>query len=133
MELDSIRTMKKRISFLENRLAALKTAATAITPLMDGLPHGKARTSPPERFAVAIVDTEQELTATKAAYEENRARLADTIFERMEDNPTLLTILILRYVECLSFRKIASRVHYSLSRVFDLHTKAAAEYERCCG
>lgn len=132
MELDSIRTMKKRIATLETRLEALKTAATAITPLMDGLPHAKARTSPTERIAVALVDTEKELTAAQAAYEENRVKLAEKIFERMTDKPTQMTILILRYVECLSFRKIAERIHYSLSRVFDLHTKSAAEYERCC-
>ena len=118
----TVRELVKKIKETERRLEILRMAATNLVPIIDGMPHATFSQSRVEKIALKTVEAEQELTKLYAEQEPTKAKLADKIIG-MTDNTEFQTLLVLRYVECLSFREISRRIHYSLSRVFDLHDK----------
>ena len=121
-ELNSVRDLKKRIRDLETRLQTLRLSAENLVPILDGLPHSTEAKSRVEKLALEIVEKESELTALREQIILDKSRLADLILREVKD-PALQTLLILRYVECLSFRETARRMSYSLRHVFNVHER----------
>ena len=119
-ELNSCRAIKIRISTVSNHLAGLRVSAENLVPILDGMPHSKEAKSRVERIALEIIEDECELTALRSEYELAQARLTDKILLEVSD-PVIQTLLVLRYVECYSFRETARRINYSLRQVFRLH------------
>ena len=129
MKIDSVAVLRKKIAALEARLIDLRNLATATTKILDGMPHAKSRASPVERITVAIIETENELSAARSELQNLQPSLATAIIERVKA-PALATVLILRDVQCLSFRETARRMNYCLRNVFNLHASAVAEFEK---
>ena len=121
-ELNSVRKLKKRIRDLEWRLQALRTAADNIVPVLDGLSHSSEAKSRVEKIALDLIETERELNNSRAQIILTKSELADKILREVEDT-TLQTLLILRYVECLSFKETARRMHFTLRHLYRLHEK----------
>lgn len=121
-ELNSVRELRKKIRAVESRLQALKTNAENIVPILDGLPHAKTAQSKVERNALKIIESEQELETLRTELIQAKSALADKIMSQV-DEPNYQTLLVLRYVECLSFREIARRMHYTLRSVYRTHKK----------
>ena len=107
-ELNSVRDLKKRIRDLETRLQTLRLSAENLVPILDGLPHSTEAKSRVEKLALEIVEKESELTALREQIILDKSRLAD---------------LILRYIECLSFRETARRMKYGLRHIYKIHEK----------
>ena len=105
---------------MTNHLAGLRLSAENLVPILDGMPHSKEAKSRVERIALEIIEDECELTALWSEYELAQARLTDKILLEVSD-PVIQTLLVLRYVECYSFRETARRINYSLRQVFRLH------------
>ena len=119
-DLNSCRALQIRIGTVTNHLAGLRLSAENLVPILDGMPHSKEAKSRVERIALEIIEDECELTALRSEYELAQARLTDKILLEVSD-PVIQTLLVLRYVECYSFRETARRINYSLQQVFRLH------------
>ena len=130
-ELNGAREIKEKIRDVEKRiLPMLRADAENLVPIVDGLPHGTDIKSRVENIAVMIVEDERELSALNEKMTLARSELADKILREV-DEPILQTLLVLRYVECLSFKETARRMHFTLRYIFKLHTKFLKEF--ICG
>ena len=121
-ELNAVRELKKQIRDIERHLQALRLSAENLVPIPDGLPHSSEAKSRVEKIALMIVVDERELTSLNEEFLLAKAELLDKIL-RSVDEPSLQTLLVLRYVECLSFKEIARRMRFTLRHVFRLHEK----------
>ncbi|MBR6888699.1 MAG: hypothetical protein IKN16_09680 [Selenomonadaceae bacterium] len=121
-ELNSVRELKKRIRDLEKHLQALRLSAENIVPVLDGLPHSTEVKSRVEKIALRLVESERELTTLNEKLMLAKVHLLDKIL-RQVDEPALQTLLVLRYVECLSFKETARRMRITLRHLYRLHKK----------
>lgn len=129
MNLDSVRELREKISAAEIDLRDLRLLAETVpTAKIDGLPHCRQLGSRVETVAQKVVDAEEELARLKSECDELAAKLFDEIQRRI-NKPTTVLILTLRFVEGLSFRKIARRVNYTLRQVFRFCQAGVAEFE----
>ena len=103
--------------------ATFGTASENIVPILDGLPHAKTAQSKVERIALKIIESEKLIEDLQVEILNAKTKLIDFILERVEE-PNFQTLLVLRYVECLSFRETARRMHYCLRNIFSLHDDA---------
>lgn len=126
-ELNIVRELKKLLVKEEQRLNSLRINALNITPILDGLPHAKTAQSKVEKNALKIIESEQELETLRAELIQAKSVLADKIMTQV-DEPNYQTLLVLRYVECLSFREIARRMHFVLRNIFTLHDAALENF-----
>ena len=126
-ELNIVRELKKILTKEEQRLNSLRINALNITPVIDGLPHAKTAQSKVERNALRIIESEQEVETLRAEMVQAKSTLADKIMSQV-DEPNYQTLLVLRYVECLSFREIARRMHFVLRNLFNLHDAALENF-----
>ena len=126
-ELNIVRELKKILTKEEQRLNSLRINALNITPVIDGLPHAKTAQSKVERNALRIIESEQEVETLRAELIQAKSALADKIMSQV-DEPNYQTLLVLRYVECLSFREIARRMHFVLRNLFNLHDAALENF-----
>lgn len=119
-ELNRVRELNEKIRELERHLAALRSSAQNIVPVLDGLPHATDVKSKVETLALHIVNSEREL-------ETLRAEMCDAaihITTRIQNAPLKRaekTLLILRYVVCMNFRDIAFQMGKSDATTFRLH------------
>lgn len=121
-ELNSVRDLNKKIRDLECQLQTLRLSAENIVPILDGLPHATLAKSRVEKIALRTVATECELETLRAELLQAKSALADKIMAEF-DEPLFQTFLMLRYVECCSFKETAHRMHYGLRYVFKLNDK----------
>ena len=119
-EINKAREISKRIRELERQVTALHLSRDNIVPVLDGLPHATDIKSKVEKIALRIVEGERELDTLRGEFAQEKVRIATEIM-RNYVAPATQTLLILRYVSCLSFREIARRMHYGLRYVFKLH------------
>ena len=129
MKLSAVQDLKREIEHVKQQLESLRTAATVITPTLDGLPRSKATTSQVERFATRIVDVEQKLSVLAAECADASIELVNEIYNRVGDGAEC-AVLILRYVSCKTFAEIAASLSCSKSAVFRLHLRGKQEFER---
>ena len=122
VELNQVRELKKRIQAVERHLQALRMSAENLVPIIDGLPHAKEAKSRVEKIALMIVASEREIETFREEIIQTKSALADKILCEVEE-PTLQVLLVLRYVECLSFKDVARRMKSSLRHVYRLHEK----------
>ena len=121
-ELNVVRELKKKIRDVERHLQALRLSVENLVPILDGLPHSSETKSRVEKFALMIVADEHELIALNEKILLAKSELLDKILREV-DEPSLQTLLVLRYVECLSFKETARRMRFTLRHVFRLHEK----------
>ena len=122
-ELNSVRELKEKIRDLERHIAALRSSAQKLVPVLDGMPHATDVKSKVETLALQIVNSEQELETLRsemcAAAIHLTARIQNANLKRSEK-----TLLILRYVVCMNFRDIAFQMDKSDATTFRLHHDA---------
>ena len=119
-ELNVVRDLNKKIYDCRCQLETLRISAENLVPIIDGLPHAKQAKSRVEKIVLMIAENESELETLKAQIIQAKSDLADKITCNV-GTPTLQTLLILRYVECLSFKETARRMKSSLRHVYRLH------------
>lgn len=121
-ELNLVRELDKKKRDTERLLKALRISAENIVPIIDGLPHSTTIKSRVEKIALRAVETETKLEKLRGEIIQAKSDLADKIMSNFSE-PVIQTLLMLRYVECLSFRETARRMHYSLRHIFNIHDK----------
>ena len=129
-ELNVVRELKKQIRDLERHLQSLRISAENLVPILDGLPHSTEVKSRVEKLALMIIEDERELDTLREKILLAKSELLDKILREI-DEPSIQTLLVLRYVECLSFKETARRMHFTLRYIFKLHTKFLKEF--ICG
>ena len=112
MKLTSVREMKSELS---RRQASLQF-------LTETLPV------PSEALAPLIVDEEKEIARLQVELDAAASELSEEIKSRVT-NSAQRKILILRYVDCLSFKEVARRSRYSEGNCYHLHRKGKSAYE----
>ena len=122
-ELHAVRELKVKIKDIEKSLRTLRISADNLVPIIDGLPCAIEAKSRVEKIALMIVDRERELETLRNQLVSVKSTLANKIMSAF-DEPTVQTLLILRYIECLTFKDIARRMCFCLRYVFKLHNKA---------
>lgn len=121
-ELNAVRELNKKIRALETRLRDVRNSAENIVPILDGLPKAAFAKSRVEKTALKAVEVERELEALRGQLPLLKSDLANKIMAEV-DEPIRQTLLILRYIECLSFRETARRMRITLRHVFRVHEK----------
>lgn len=104
-ELSQLYYLKKEIKEQQRRLDELETAATACTAKITGLPSGRGISDKIGNYAAQIADLKGllDLNLKKCFYELNRL---DRYIQSVDDSQ-MRTILTLRYIQGLSWQKIA--------------------------
>lgn len=120
--LNAVRDLQKKIRNLERHVQDLRISVENIVPVLNGLPHSNETKSRVEKIALMIVDAERELDNLRGRLPEVQATLAETIMCEVDD-PLIQALLILRYVEGLTFKDISCRMKWGLRYIFKLHEK----------
>ena len=121
-ELNSVRDLQSRARDLKRHVDELRMSVENLVSLLDGMPHAKQLKSRVESLTLKIVEEERELEALREEILIAKSQLTELILNAT-DKPTVQTLLILRYVECLSFKETARRMKYGLRHIFKLHEK----------
>ena len=121
-ELNGVRELRDEICILERRLQELRMSVENLVPIIDGLPHATEAKSRVEKITLMIVANERELENLRERFTRLKSELVDKIMSQVS-TPILQTLLVLRYVECLSFKETARRMKSSLRHVYRLHEK----------
>ena len=127
MKLDTVRELDGKIRELERRLDSVKSSIFP-TPELDGQPRAKRHYSRIEKIASAIVDLERELAELRAEQISAKIDLIAALFERVR-HADEFKILILRYADCLPFKEIAERLHFSEARIYELHRRGVRDFD----
>ena len=120
--LNGVRDLQKKIRNLERHVQDLRISMDNIVPVLDGLPHSNMTKSRVEKIALMIVDAEHELDHLRGQLPEVQSTLAEVILREVDD-PLIQALLILRYVEGLTFKEISCRMKWGLRNIFKLHEK----------
>lgn len=125
-ELHGARELSKRIGELELHLALLRRRLTETTKLLDGLPKSTPPEPRIERILAVLLDEERELESCRQRLLIEAAKLTREICLRV-DKTLIREILLLRYVDCKSFRQIARELDISERTTFRLHRSGIAK------
>lgn len=109
-ELSQLYYLKKEIKEQQKRLEELETLATVCTAKITGMPHGTGINDKIGKYAVQIADLKGllDLNLKKCFYEFNRI---NRFIESVEDSEMRI-ILTLRYMQNLSWRRVAKTMNY---------------------
>lgn len=126
-ELTQLRTLGAEMVEQAETAAALWARATSVTQHISDMPGGGPRQDMADMVA-AMVDMDRETAERVAAY----SRLERDILARIcqiEDG-RYRRLLVLRYMEGLSWEDVAEAMSYSRVQTFRLHGQALVEYDR---
>ena len=115
---------KRRARAILNEIHDLKDLATKITVTFNDMPGGGGNTDKIGAIVANIVDLQSELAVqvkTMKAEQEIVQAVIDAV-----DDPDLRQLLILRYINGLTWEKIAVDMNYSWRHTFRLHGAALA-------
>lgn len=122
-ELNEVRGLRAELERELERQRSLETAINSFTATIDGMPRATECTSRTERLATLLVDTTDIIRTLNERILEVAVRLTERI---MQSDLTTheRDVLILRYVKCQSFNKIANETHLSRGYMFRVHSDA---------
>lgn len=135
-ELNEVRTLKKRITQVQQKLKALRDCIRPATvkytretnnkgesyTALDVMPKNKNTNSQTETLAVMLTDSEKELSALQKRLTETIPALTKKIQAELTDNIEQ-TLMIYRYVACEYFRDIGFKMGYSEQHIYYLHNR----------
>ncbi|MBE8950721.1 MAG: hypothetical protein SR3Q1_09020 [Quinella sp. 3Q1] len=115
-QLGEVRRLKAQLEDAEAELDYLR----GLTSRLKNMPRSLKVHSRVEELAIKRVDGEKILAKLREALDEAHDELTEKILSAPLSN-LARQILLLRYVDCLSFRKIARVTNYSLTSIFRIH------------
>lgn len=119
-ELYGVRLTNQRIRELEQHLNLLRSRIHPSTPPLDGQPHAQNLQSKVESLVLQILESTNELEGLKRQMLYLATELTQKIC-RLVTKPAVRTVLISRYVRCMSFNTITKEMHFSPPTTFRLH------------
>lgn len=126
-ELNSVFEVKAKIESERAKLETLRICSATVKPVeLSDLPKAKNQSSAVERFAVAIIETEQKILALQNELVEVAAKLATKLTSELKNqNSLLLSVMIRRYCACMTFNEMARSLNFTRNYIQKLHKQAA--------
>lgn len=121
-ELKSVLLLKHKISEQESYIETLRLSAEDLVPAPSDMPRSLDIVNRVEKLAIKLVEAENKLAELKVQFLQAKLILVEKIFLEVSD-PTLQKVVLLRYVECLSYKDIAQRMGYTRRHIYRLHEK----------
>lgn len=103
--------------------------ATNLVPLLDGMPHDTTVKSRVEAVALKTIIAETKLDDLQKEFLQAKERLTNQILDEI-DEPTLQTLLILRFVNLMTWTQIARQMNFERSWVFRCYQKFSNTLKR---
>lgn len=124
-DLYAVHDLKASIDAYKEELHNFQSLITVKTSVNDGMPKGSSGDSAVEWLAIRIADVTKKIDDLQAQFSVMAEKLEKRI--RLEiDNVRAQTILILRYVDCMTFAEIAQAMSYSEKHIRRLHKNIIA-------
>lgn len=120
--LGQYRQLDAKITRLLEEQRAWREKAMRMTPVLTPVPGGKGGGGPIERPIEKVIAMEGDINAAIDALIDLRREIQGAIEKVPDENLQLL--LTYRYIDGLSFEKIAEKLHYGYQWVYKLHRKA---------
>lgn len=125
--LNQYMVMSKRIELIDQQIAEAQAERDSIAINLDGLPSGSGISDKTGRLASTIADLQEDLTDIRTAAWKTKSRILHTILS--VDHEDYQQILLLRYINGMTWDSIADEMYYSRQWVTVLHGRAL-EYLR---
>lgn len=122
-ELYGVRDLRKMIHDTEIYVDMLRERVKNTTPILDGMPHAAPLDSRIERFMLEIAEFSRELEVYREELLRRSVTLTNKISRAVTDKQQR-SVLLMRYVSCLSFKEICDTMDLSRSTVYALHRLA---------
>ena len=119
-ELNAVRDINFELAKAKRTLAIWRCASSIKVPSNTRLSKTKTTNSSVERISIKIIEAENKVVALQEKVSLNQEILEKQIVSEFDDSEHQ-ALLILRYVECLSFKDIAKIMHYSEKHIYRLH------------
>lgn len=119
--LKQIRVMDELINAKLAERDQLVELATSITPNLDGMPHGSGTSDKVGNAAVKLVVMAKEIDRLIDQYVDFKRKVIQDL-EKLPENEYL--VLHKRYIQGLSWGRIAKDLHYSRQQVWRVNVKA---------
>ena len=117
----SYRAMEHKIQRILEELEQWKSKAQKVTRAFDGVPGGGGGDLLPQCVG-KIMELEEELNAQIDRMVDKRREIEEAIAR--VPNPQQQEVLSLRYIDGLSWERIAERLFYSVQHIHKLHGRA---------
>ena len=117
-ELFKVRSLAHKINQHEKYLRGLRELIDNAERLMGAMTGMTSRKV--ETLTVKIISTEEKLKNLRGQLDDSKRELLEKILAEY-DEPELQTMLILRYVECLTWSQIAAQMNMSRRNVYRLN------------
>lgn len=124
MRLSAVMELEEKISVARAELDRLKSLATTTTMRLDGLPKAKSITSRVENLTVKILDCEHRLAILREALICSQVDLTLELSAQLPSD--VANVMILRYVNVMSFTEIANALHYSRGHIYRIYKRGVA-------
>ena len=126
-ELNSVFEVKAKIESERAKLETLKICSETVKPVeFSDLPKAKNQSSAVERFAVAIIETENRIIELQNQLVEVAATLAQKLtLELKNQNSLWLSVMIRRHCGAMTINEIAHSLNFTRSYIQKLHSQAA--------
>lgn len=124
-ELGAVRAIKMELEAYEILLRRVETSLASLTALEQRFPNAKNFKNKIELLTLKKLSYKERLENLRGRLEETAYDVATRICQEFEDD-SAQTLLLLRYVECLSWTQVAERMNYDRRYVFKLHKKTLA-------
>ena len=108
--LNRIRTLSKRLFRMDFRIESLRSQAERTTSMLNGVPTGSAMHSQIESSIIKLMSVIEEMEKDQAELSALKAELST---ELNALNPLEAVVIQMRYIDALSFRKIADIINRS--------------------
>lgn len=115
-----IRNINIKIERKKMQLETLKDISTKITPTLSDMPKGSSKeTSPMENAICKIIDLENEIKELSGIMDAKKSESLSYIFQLHNDE--YQTLLMLRYLQLMSWEDISLEMHYTKRWLYKLH------------
>lgn len=125
MRLSEYRSLRREIESLKERRARIMADLTRVTQVISDMPRGGSGDDKLLRAMAKLDEIDRELGETVDRYIDTCGEILTDI-EGLGDS-TAREVMRLRYVDGLSWGRIARKLHYSKSRLYVIHRRALEE------
>lgn len=122
----SYRVMQAKYNMLNEEIKHLRAEAESVSINLDGMPKGGQTSDKTARLAVQIADMETKMQNELSDLWSNRMKIINQLGQMK--NHKHQTLLHKRYIECMSWEKIAYEMDISWRYCYMLHGSALAEF-----
>ena len=122
----SYRVMQAKYNMLDEEIKHLRAEAESVSINLDGMPKGGQTSDKTARLAVQIADMETKMQNELSDLWSNRMKIINLLGKMQKHKHQ--TLLHKRYIECMSWEKIAYEMDISWRYCYMLHGSALAEF-----